>query len=269
MRRLELALAIGDHDECTNRLGPPRDQANDVERRLVGPVHVLDHRDRRPHGAHLLEQRQEDGMRLLALVTRKPGMHPPGSPPCRPEDRAAAASRARRTPPTARASPAARVSQNRRTSVLLPMPASPETSTSLPPPEATSSKLSSSASRNAERSSRPPSAPAYSATGPMAGIVRRPTSEIKLDRRSAASVRGRAAHAARPRRTELESDASSQPNACTRGSMLAYRPSGFGYQIQTCIVTSAGCQKLNAAPDCGLVCGQASVLGSGTKVPSL
>ena len=68
MRRLELALAVGDHDECTNSLGPPRDQANDVERRLVGPVHVLDHGDRRPHGAHLLEQRQEDGMRLLALV---------------------------------------------------------------------------------------------------------------------------------------------------------------------------------------------------------
>ena len=67
VRRFELALAIRDHDECTNRLGPPRDQANDVERRLVGPVHVLDHRDRRLHGAHFLDQRQEDGMRLLAL----------------------------------------------------------------------------------------------------------------------------------------------------------------------------------------------------------
>ena len=111
MRRLELALAIRDHDECTNRLGPPRDQANDVERRLVGPVHVLDHRDRRLHGAHFLEQRQEDGMRLLALVTRKQGMHPPGSPPCRPEDRAAAASRARRTPPTARASRVPRLAE--------------------------------------------------------------------------------------------------------------------------------------------------------------
>ena len=51
--------------------------------------------------------------------------------------------------------------------------------------------------------------------------------------------------------------------------MLAYMPAGFGYQIQTCMVTSAGCQKLNAAPDCGLVVGQVSWLASGTNVPSL
>ena len=29
-------------------------------------------------------------------------------------------------------------------------------------------------------------------------------------------------------------------------------PSGFGYQIQKCMVTSCGCQKLNGEPDCGL-----------------
>ena len=51
--------------------------------------------------------------------------------------------------------------------------------------------------------------------------------------------------------------------------MLAYRPAGFGYQIQTCMVTSAGCQKLNAEPDVGLVVAQVSALGAGTNVPSL
>ena len=51
--------------------------------------------------------------------------------------------------------------------------------------------------------------------------------------------------------------------------MLAYMPSGFGYQIQTCIVTSAGCQKLNGEPDSGLLGAHASALGCGTNVPSL
>ena len=60
-----------------------------------------------------------------------------------------------------------------------------------------------------------------------------------------------------------------QLNAGTRGFMLAYMPLGFGYQVQTCIVTSLGCQSLNAAPEAGLVFAQASALGSETKVPSL
>ena len=68
--RVELVLAIRDHDERPDGLGPPRDQTDDVQRRLVGPVHVLDHHDRGPDGAHFLEQRQEDRMRLLALVHR-------------------------------------------------------------------------------------------------------------------------------------------------------------------------------------------------------
>ena len=60
-----------------------------------------------------------------------------------------------------------------------------------------------------------------------------------------------------------------QPNAPTSGFMLAYMPLGLGYQVQTCMVTSFGCQKLNAAPDCGLFVAHASALGSGTNVPSL
>ena len=51
--------------------------------------------------------------------------------------------------------------------------------------------------------------------------------------------------------------------------MLAYMPLGFGYQVQTCIVTSLGCQKVNTDPEAGLFVAHASALGSGTKVPSL
>ena len=50
--------------------------------------------------------------------------------------------------------------------------------------------------------------------------------------------------------------------------MLEYRPAGFGYQTQKCIVYSFGCQKKNAAPVPGAVVGQSAWLGSGTKVPS-
>ena len=51
--------------------------------------------------------------------------------------------------------------------------------------------------------------------------------------------------------------------------MLANSPVGFGYQSQTCIVISSGCQKVNAAPVCGLVFGHASCAAEGTNVPSL
>ena len=60
-----------------------------------------------------------------------------------------------------------------------------------------------------------------------------------------------------------------QPNAPTSGFMLAYMPLGFGYQVQTCIVTSFGCQKVNPAPDCGLVEAQSVAAASVTNVPSL
>ena len=36
------------------------------------------------------------------------------------------------------------------------------------------------------------------------------------------------------------------------GFVEANRPSGFGYQIQTCRVTSGGCQKTNGEPVSGL-----------------
>ena len=38
-------------------------------------------------------------------------------------------------------------------------------------------------------------------------------------------------------------------NGVTSGFVLANSPDGFGYQSQTCIVMSRGCQKVNAAPD--------------------
>ena len=166
--------------------------------------------------------------------------------------------------------PESRVSQNRRTSVLLPMPASPETSTSLPPPDG--DVVEALLQRFQERRALEQTALGTRVFGDRTHGGHRATPDERNQARlgeAGASVRARPLTRRAPGGRNWSREASSQPNACTRGSMLAYRPSGFGYQIQTCIVTSAGCQKLNDAPDCGLVCGQASVLGSGTKVPSL
>ncbi len=52
------------------------------------------------------------------------------------------------------------------------------------------------------------------------------------------------------------------------GFVPEYRPAGFGYQTQTCIVYRSGCQKKNAAPEPGAVAGQSCWEGSGTNVPS-
>jgi hypothetical protein len=46
-------------------------------------------------------------------------------------------------------------------------------------------------------------------------------------------------------------------------------PSGFGYHAQTWSVTRSGCQKLSAAPDCGLFAVQASWSAWNTNVPYL
>ena len=87
---------------------------------------------------------------------------------------------------------------------------------------------------------------------------------VRRSRRTSAAASASRAGRAAPARPSQH-----QPNAPTSGFMLAYMPLGFGYQVQTCMVTSFGCQKLNAAPDCGLFVAHASALGSGANVPSL
>src|SRR6266571_2445271 len=59
-------------------------------------------------------------------------------------------------------------------------------------------------------------------------------------------------------------------NGETSGLVLEYRPAGFGYQTQTCIVNRSGWKKKkNDAPEPGAVAGQSCWVGSGTNVPSL
>ena len=65
-------------------------------------------------------------------------------------------------------------------------------------------------------------------------------------------------------------DGRGQPplNGRTSGFMLANRPDGFGYQSHTCNVTRSGCQNPNAAPVPGAVFAHAACDGAGTNVPS-
>jgi hypothetical protein len=51
--------------------------------------------------------------------------------------------------------------------------------------------------------------------------------------------------------------------------ILAKSPFGFGYQSQTCIVTSRGCQNVNFAPDPGAFAGHPACDPDGTNVPSV
>ena len=54
---LELVVAVGDRDERRHRRDPACEQAEQVERRLVGPVQVLEHDDRWRAPPQLVEQR--------------------------------------------------------------------------------------------------------------------------------------------------------------------------------------------------------------------
>ncbi len=58
MRAFELVVSIRHDDESRHRVDPPGEQAEDVESRLVRPVHVLEDQDgraRRELVANLLE----------------------------------------------------------------------------------------------------------------------------------------------------------------------------------------------------------------------
>jgi hypothetical protein len=64
MAAAELVGAIGDKDEGVNRVDPPTEQPQDVERRLVGPVHVFEHEDGPGSRPELIIQRRSDLVRL-------------------------------------------------------------------------------------------------------------------------------------------------------------------------------------------------------------
>ncbi len=146
------------------------------------------------------------------------------------------------------------------------MPASPETSTRRPPPARDAGERV--VQGRGELGALEQGRAGLGALPPIRGDLPHEGHRAPIGKRNQAPRRPRrdgcergAGRPARSARTQL--------NAWTSGFMLAYMPAGFGYQIQTCIVTSAGCQKLNAEPDCGLVVGHPSWLASGTNVPSL
>jgi hypothetical protein len=87
----------------------------------------------------------------------------------------------------------------------------------------------------------------------------------RLFLRETVGRRGAAASPA-PRLAEGKSQPWSKNDAS--GFVLAKRPDGFGYQSQTCIVISSGCQKLNFAPDDAVV-GQSECAAAGTYEPSV
>ena len=57
VRRLELVVAVARDQQRRHARDPPRQQAQHVERRLVGPVRVLEHDDRRVAPGELAEHR--------------------------------------------------------------------------------------------------------------------------------------------------------------------------------------------------------------------
>ena len=126
-RSVELVVAVGGDHERGQRLDPARQQPEDVERRLVGPVQVLQHDDRgssefgRERGGQrarrraLGHERGELAARLLGDVDER-------------AERARCVQRVAGAPQDPRGRP----SQNVRTSAVLPIPASPATSTNRP-----------------------------------------------------------------------------------------------------------------------------------------
>jgi hypothetical protein len=76
----ELVVAVAGDDQARNRLDPPREQPQHVKRRLVGPVHVLEHQDgRRPglqlprEGAHELVRHHRTLYDLREVATHRLG----------------------------------------------------------------------------------------------------------------------------------------------------------------------------------------------------
>jgi hypothetical protein len=68
MRRRHFIFAPGDDEQRAHALGAPPEELEQVERRFVGPLHVLDDDQRgRPRMAQLLEEGPEDGVARRSL----------------------------------------------------------------------------------------------------------------------------------------------------------------------------------------------------------
>ena len=150
----ELVVAVGHHHHRRRAGHPAADEHEQVQGGLVGPVGVLDHRHHRP--ATGVEQVQEARRTGGAGSARRR----PGSASSPPASRAMSSSgpsgrgvrSASQAPQRTRASAPCR-SQKARTSEVLPIPASPPTSTRQPCPSLASASQPSSDPRNVPRSS--------------------------------------------------------------------------------------------------------------------
>jgi hypothetical protein len=154
MRAVELVVAVGREHQRRDRLDATGEQAHDVQRGLVGPVQVLEHHDARSPLGQLRGQRgdelggrgalRDDGAELAAASSAMSANGPSGRG-------VYSASHAPQSDRIAR-----RSSQNARTSVVLPIPASPPMSTSRPRPcSRTVPRCSARVASCAERSSSP------------------------------------------------------------------------------------------------------------------
>jgi hypothetical protein len=77
MSPVELVFAVGGEDERGHRADTSREDPEDVERRLVGPVQVLEHEHR---GALIAKHAQQRGRHLVGRDPRGvqgPGVHRP------------------------------------------------------------------------------------------------------------------------------------------------------------------------------------------------
>ena len=126
---MQLVVAIGRDDEHRQRIDAPCEQAQHVERRAVGPVQILEHQDRRTVAQGLPQRAHDraggraagDHARELSPVSSAMSTNGPSTRGVCSASHPPASTR------TARARP-----QNARTSVVLPMPASPATSSTRP-----------------------------------------------------------------------------------------------------------------------------------------
>jgi hypothetical protein len=97
MGAFELVVPVAGEGECRDGLDPAAEQPQDVERCLVGPVHVLDDEDRRCPASKLARKRCGHFVRpgvtpnvLLELAARELGNFEKGTERTRREERFAA-----------------------------------------------------------------------------------------------------------------------------------------------------------------------------------
>jgi hypothetical protein len=150
----ELVLTEGHHQHGGQRTDPSTDVADHIERRLVRPVGILD--DDRGHTqriAHQLQHALEHGcgVRGRDRVGERAARHP-GDVPQRPER---AAGQEVITPPTSGRVVGPGSATHASTRDDLPMPASPETSTTPPRPCDADPATARSTARSPSRSNNP------------------------------------------------------------------------------------------------------------------